>query len=237
MRLNPSKCEFLCISNKRSPIDHSYYLNNHLLQCSSSIKYLGVIVDSKLSWNKHVSHVSLKASRTLNLLHCNMYTCNSSAKRKEFRALVLSVLDYASTVWNPHTQKNISALEKIQNRRAHWVCGSRYNCHSHTWSKSSSECCHELHWSSLSTGQKYLTIVAIYDIYHCHIFLPFSSSFSFTNSCTRSHFFSLQCKQSSINSYKFSFFVSGIFLRNSVPHDILSLPHRSHFRRELHKFL
>ena len=32
MRLNPSKCEFLCISNKRSPICHSYYLNNHLLQ-------------------------------------------------------------------------------------------------------------------------------------------------------------------------------------------------------------
>ena len=45
-----------------------------------------------------------------------MYTCNSSAKRKAFRALVLPVLDYAITVWNPHTQKNISALEKIQNR-------------------------------------------------------------------------------------------------------------------------
>ena len=127
MRLNPSKCEFLCISNKHSPIHHSYYLNNHLLQCSSSVKYLGVIVDSKLSWNKHVSHVSLKASRTLNLLHHNMYTCNFSAKRKAFRALVLPVLDYASSVWNPHTQKNISALEKIQNHGACWVCGSRYN--------------------------------------------------------------------------------------------------------------
>ena len=133
MRLNPSKCEFLCISNKHSPIHHSYFLNNHLLQCSSSVRYLGVIV----SWNKHVLHVSLKASRTLNLLHHNMHTCNSSAKRKEFRALVLSVLDYASTMWNPHPQENISALEKIQNCVARWVCGSRYNYHSHTWSKSS----------------------------------------------------------------------------------------------------
>jgi len=33
MRLNPSKCEFLCISDKLSPIHHSYYLDNHLLQC------------------------------------------------------------------------------------------------------------------------------------------------------------------------------------------------------------
>ena len=219
--------------NKCSPIHHSYYLNNHVLQCLSSVKYLGVIVDSELSWNKHVSYVSLKVSRTLNLLHHNMHTCNSSAKRKAFRALVLPVLDYASIVWNPHTQKNISALEKIQNRGACWVCGSRYNCHSHTWSKSSSECCHELHWPSLSTRRKYFTIVTIYDIYHCHISLPFSSSFSFTNSCTRSHSLSLQCKQSSINyyrSYRFSFFVNGIFLWNSVPHDILSLSHWSHFR-------
>jgi len=62
------------------------------------------------------SHVSSKATRTLNLLQCNMYCCNTPAKNKAFRALVLPVLDYASTVWNPHTQKNIFALVTIQNR-------------------------------------------------------------------------------------------------------------------------
>ena len=45
MRLNPSKCEFLCIPNKCSPIHHSYYLDNHLLQSVLSVKYLGVIVN------------------------------------------------------------------------------------------------------------------------------------------------------------------------------------------------
>ena len=61
-----------------------------------------------------------------------MYFCDAPAKNKAFRALVLPVLDYASAVWNPHTLKSISALEKIQNCGARWVCGSRYNCHSHT---------------------------------------------------------------------------------------------------------
>jgi len=129
---NPSKCEFLCISNRRAPIHHSYFLNNNLLQSVSSAKYLGVTVDAKLCWSKHLSYVSSKATRILNLLHCNMYYCDAPAKKKAFRALVLPVLDYASAVWNPHTHKNISTLEKIQNRGALWVCGSRYNCHSHT---------------------------------------------------------------------------------------------------------
>ena len=68
MRLNPSKCKLLCIFNKRSSIHHSYYLNNHLLQYVLSAKYLGVIIDAKLSWNKHVSYISSKAARKLNLL-------------------------------------------------------------------------------------------------------------------------------------------------------------------------
>ena len=151
MRLNSSKCKLLCISNKRLPIHYSYYLNNHLLQSVLSAKYLGVIIDAKLSWNKHFLYISSKATQTLNLLRPNMYFCDTPAKNKAFRALVLPVLVYASAVWNPHTHKHISTLEKTQNRGARWVCGSRYNCNSHTWSKSSSDCCCELHWPSLST--------------------------------------------------------------------------------------
>ena len=48
-------------------------------------------------------------------------------------------------MWNPHTQKNILALEKIQNHGAHWVCGSRLNPHTSIWSKSSCDCYRELH--------------------------------------------------------------------------------------------
>ena len=108
-----------------------------VLQSVSSVKYCVVIVDAKLSWNKHVSYISSKATQTLNLLHSNMYFCDAPAKNKAFRAHVLPVLDYASTVWNSHTHKNIFTLQKIQSYGARWMWGSRFNCHNHTWSKSS----------------------------------------------------------------------------------------------------
>ena len=123
----------------------------------------------------------------------------NGAKHKAFRALVLPVIDYATTVWNPHTQKNIIALEKIQNCGACWVCGSRFNPHTSTWSKSSRDCCHELHWPSLFTRQKYLSLTTMYDMLHCHISLDFSSFFTFSTSPTRSHSLSIICKHSSIN--------------------------------------
>ena len=111
----------------------------------------------------------------------------------------ITILDYASVVWNSHTQKNISSLEKIQNRGARWVCGSRFCSRTYQWSKSSEECCGELSWPLLSTQRKYLTLTTVYDMFHQHISIPFSDHFTFSTAPTRSHSLSLLCKQSSIN--------------------------------------
>ena len=49
IRLNPSKYKLLCTSNKCFQVQPVYYINNYHLQWVSSVKYLGVVVDSKLS--------------------------------------------------------------------------------------------------------------------------------------------------------------------------------------------
>ena len=60
--------------------------------------------------------------------------------------------------------------------------------------------------------------------------LAFFKYFSFSNFPTISHSLSLQCKQSTVNSYRYSFFVNGIFSWNSVPYEILSVCHRPSFK-------
>ena len=88
------------------------------------------------------------------------------------------------------------------------------------WSKSSLECRSELHWPQLSIQHQYLCIVMVHDMLHGHVALKF---FSFTSTCTRTHSLTIYCKQSTINSYKYSFFVNSIFLWNKVPECILGL--------------
>ena len=168
-----------------------------------------------------------------------MYTCQSSSKHKAFRALVLPILDYASVVWNPHTHKNVSTLEKVQNRGARWVCGSRFNPQTSKWSKSSVDCCRECHWPSLSTRRKYLCLTTLYDIFHQLISLSFDDYFMLSSTATRSHSFSLLCKQSSlwINSFRYSFFVNSIFFWNNIPYSILSISCRVSFKNLLYNYL
>ena len=140
-------------------------------------------------------------------------------------------------MWNPHTQKNILALEKLQNRGARWVCGSRFNPHACTWSRSSSDCCRELQWPSLSNRRGYLSVTTIYDMLHHNISLDFSSFFTLSSSPTRSHSLSILCKHSSIDSHRYSFFTNSIYFWNRIPFSILSVPRRSTFKHLLYKFL
>ena len=64
----------------------------------------------------HVSHISAKATKILNLLRRRMYTCS---KHKAFKALVLPILDYASIV-----QYGALILTKMyRNRDFCWVHG------------------------------------------------------------------------------------------------------------------
>ena len=137
-----------------------------------------------------------------------LFVCSSVAKCRAFRSLVIPILEYASQVWNPHTQKNICQLEAIQLRAACWVCGSRFNHLTVKWSKSSSQCRSELNWPELSTRRKYLSLLTVHDILHKRIALRFSDYFTFSSLCTQSHSLSLYCRSSTINSFRYSFFIN-----------------------------
>jgi len=57
--------------------------------------------------NYDVESNSNKATRLLNLLHRNLFSCSSVAKNWSFRSLVIPILEYASQVWNPCTQETL----------------------------------------------------------------------------------------------------------------------------------
>ena len=101
-KLNPKKCEAVNISNKRSPITFAYSIGSHTISWSQKVKYLSVIINSKLKWNDHCQYVVSKATKCLNRIRRAMFGCTQAAKIGAYKALVRPLLEYACAVWSPY---------------------------------------------------------------------------------------------------------------------------------------
>ena len=103
MRFQPVKCNMMQLTRKRiKKIHASYTLEGTDLENVESIKYLGVTITSDLRWNTHVSNVCTKANRALGFLRRNLYSCPQEVKEAAYKGLMRPVLDYGSSVWDPH---------------------------------------------------------------------------------------------------------------------------------------
>ena len=177
-KLNPKKCEAVNITNKRHPINSEYFIGSHPIPWSQKVKYLGIVISSKLRWNDHCRYVVSKATKCLNRIRRAMFGCTQAAKVSAYKALVRPYLEYACVVWAPYTAQDISLLESVQNRAARWI-KSFWDAAAQKWSKSSSVCISELGWPSLKTRRSYISIWTLYSIYHKRTAINFSRYFHF----------------------------------------------------------
>ena len=237
LRLNPLKCDSIVISNKRSPPLPAYHLDSSVISHHPVVRYLGVLVDCKLNWNEHCRYVSAKATRSLNFLRHCLYNASSLIKSSVYKCVVRPTLEYACPVWHPYTTKNINTLESVQRRAARWASNSKWDAISHCWSKSSDDCIQELHWPTIQQRHNYYSICLVHDSLHHRNSLSFHEHYHLSGTSTKSHPLSIRPVTSTINSYRFSFFVNSPFLWNSIPYAILQLKKSTMFRSALRRYL
>jgi len=96
-------------------------LHCQVLESVDHSKYLGVSVSNNLSWDKHIQSVAAKGNRTLGFVKRNLKDCTPQLKAASYCTFVRQGLEYAATVWDPHLQTHIDALEQIQKRAARFV--------------------------------------------------------------------------------------------------------------------
>ena len=94
----------------------------------NTAKYLGIHIDSTLKWNTHINKTAKRANTTSAFLHRNIRTCPRKIKHLAYTTLVRPILEYASIIWNPHTDSNTLKLETVQRRSARRIM-QNYNRH------------------------------------------------------------------------------------------------------------
>ena len=119
LHINISKSKFIHFVSPRSnaKLDNtvSITFNKNSLNQVSEIKFLGVIIDEKLNWKRHISTLTSKISRITGSLHSIKRNIPPSMKTSVYNALVNSHLTYAISVWGADpTGNKLQSLFKIQ---------------------------------------------------------------------------------------------------------------------------
>ena len=92
---------------------------------SCSAKHLGVIVDSHLSFDEHVTEVVSKCIGSLCQINWVKHLIDRSTLITIIISLVFSKLFYCWSMWASTTKKNIARLQKVRNFAARIVTGAR----------------------------------------------------------------------------------------------------------------
>ena len=118
MTFNIQKWEFIRITHKKRPIVYQYTLYNSVVQEVTYTTYLGLTINSTLSWSNHIRWITSKANSIKGFLQCNLHNCPISTKINCYKS---PVLEYACVVWDPYLQKDILAVEAAQRCCARFV--------------------------------------------------------------------------------------------------------------------
>ena len=225
MTFNTTKCEVLQITLNNNPIQASYYLYNHGLPCVAEAKYLGITLDSKLTFNKHIDVTCKKANSVLSLLRRNLHNSQPAIKSQVYQIYVRPILEYSCVVWAPHTKCNIDKLESVQRRAA------RFATSDYSYTSSVSTMLENLNWKTLHVRRNELRLIMFYKIIHnmVDLSLPESIIPSATAGYTRGHDLRFYPPFGRTNVYKYSFFPAVVNLWNDLPHHIVHAPNINTF--------
>ena len=199
MTFNTEKCEAIQLSLKPA-IPNSYTLYGKHLKGATEAKYLGVTIDCKLSFAKHIDIVCKKANSMLAFIQRNLKSCQRQIKADAYLMYVRPILEYAVAVWTPHTKCDIDRLEAVQRRAARFVT-SDYN----RTSSSVTVMLDNLNWSTLISRRQKSRLCLLYKIIHNLVDVTLPSYITPATRFTRGHDQKFILPQPRINAYKFIF--------------------------------
>ena len=229
MEFHPDKCQLLRITNKTKPILNDYFIHNIKLTFTNSAKYLGVTIDGSLKWTKHYNNICAKANSTLAFLQRNISGCPTDVKAKCVNTFVRPILEYGCCVWDPHHQKHIEQIEKIQRRAARFVTSNYTLIEGNTKRNMNS-----LNWVPLEERRAKSKLTTLFKTKLGAIDVPIEDLIV-SQSKTRRKNTNYFVPQSSVDSHLHSFFPSSIRLWNSIPDNVKACNTIAGFKSNLQK--
>ncbi|GBP11128.1 Retrovirus-related Pol polyprotein from type-1 retrotransposable element R1 4 [Eumeta japonica] len=133
LTINPNKTTLVPFTRRRNVHIGELKLGTVGIEQSEEMKYLGVILDRTLTWNKHLSYVTNKALRmayACQRLYGKTWGLRPKMMAWSYRTIIVPMVTYGSIVWWPKVDqaKTQLTLNKINRNVCLGVTGALKTC-------------------------------------------------------------------------------------------------------------
>ena len=160
VEFNANKTMAKTISRKQNPVPQPLlFMNNTLIQETSTHKHLGLTFSNTCNWTDHVNNICKKACIRLNLLRALKFKVSRKSLEKMYYAFVCPLLEYSDIVWDNCSSESKRNLDAIYVEAARIVTGGTKLC-------SIDKLYSELGWDSLQSRRNKHKLITQYKILH-----------------------------------------------------------------------
>ena len=228
MTFNPSKCATLTVTRCKSTISDKYKMHGHTLETVNSATYLGVTLRTDLDWMEHIDNITKKASRTLGFLRRNLKVASNDLREKAYLTFVRPLLEYPSSVWDPHKLGSIMKIENIQRRAARFVLNRFHRTASVT------DMLQKLKWPTLQKRRQASRVIMLYKMINDQVQISKSALVKPAERDRRSHNQQFQRLADQRQQYRlFSFFPRAIREWDELPVHIVEAESTASFKNKV----
>ena len=122
-RFHPDKLKFVKLSRKRSSKERVYFVGTDRVAQSTGEKDIGVVVDEKLTFKKHIADQIKKANSMVGSIRRSFKFLDAKMFKLLYKGLARPHVETSVAVWNPYTAELRDDIEGVQRRATRMVPG------------------------------------------------------------------------------------------------------------------
>ena len=124
LSLNIKKTHFMCFSAKnKSRPGISLQIDGEAIAEVNKSKFLGVVIDNKLSWKDHISFVCRKVARGIGVIIKARKVLYNESLKCLYYSFIYPYMIYCNQVWGSACKTNIEPLQVLQKRAVRIILG------------------------------------------------------------------------------------------------------------------
>ena len=128
MHLHPNKTKVMAFGHRKRLRNDALMIKyrNEPIENVKKIKYLGVTLDSGMTWGEHVSSIVVKISRTIGCIRRIKQFLPPRILKNLYFAMILPYIDYCCTSWGSCAKTHKDKIQKLQNKYARIILNKDY---------------------------------------------------------------------------------------------------------------